>query len=65
MEYSDDNDGDVGVSSVHACFNMLNSLSGIKLIELVLYNYNLLLGLIQLSYLEKFNRLQINGLHMC
>lgn len=28
MEYSGDDDGDVGISSVHACFNILNSLSG-------------------------------------
>ncbi|XP_010461772.1 PREDICTED: vacuolar amino acid transporter 1-like [Camelina sativa] len=32
MEYSDDINGDVGVSSVHACFNTLNSLSGVGIL---------------------------------
>ncbi|EOA36639.1 hypothetical protein CARUB_v10011890mg [Capsella rubella] len=32
MEYSDENDGDVGISSVHACFYTLNSLSGVGIL---------------------------------
>ncbi|KAL1188685.1 Amino acid transporter AVT1J [Cardamine amara subsp. amara] len=34
MEYSGDYDGEVGVSSVHACFNILNSLSGVGILAI-------------------------------
>ncbi|ESQ30549.1 hypothetical protein EUTSA_v10011997mg, partial [Eutrema salsugineum] len=35
MEYSGGNDGDVGISSVvHACFNTLNSLSGVGILAI-------------------------------
>ncbi|KAG7594577.1 Amino acid transporter transmembrane domain [Arabidopsis thaliana x Arabidopsis arenosa] len=34
MEYSGDDDSDVGISSVHACFNTLNSISGVGILAI-------------------------------